>query len=178
MLFGTLISALVMPLSTSHWDSPIYLYQAKRFVETDLLTSYHEHSKEINVQVSEYSSSSGEGYSESFWRFMRFGNIAILGSAVKLANNEASAITLAGWLYAFFLAAGTMLVFLSICKLAVLFDVVNKESSVTADAIYAFLYIVANLLVFIRKFLERNPRTFFTISDLMYILTCITPSLG
>jgi len=75
LAIGTLIGVSVVPLSTSHWDSPIYLYQAKRFAETDLLKSYPSHAKEIGTQVSERSWPKSESYSESFWRFMRLGNM-------------------------------------------------------------------------------------------------------
>lgn len=39
------------PLQGVHWDSPIYLYQSKRFAETPLLDSYRQHAKEIRDHV-------------------------------------------------------------------------------------------------------------------------------
>jgi len=53
LVLGTLLGGLVEPLSSAHWDSPIYLYQAKRFAETDLARSFATHSRTIAAQVSE-----------------------------------------------------------------------------------------------------------------------------
>jgi len=114
MLFGALLMALALssaqrPLQSVHWDTPIYLYQAKRIAESALLVSYSTHALEIAEQAGGYRPLPlGERYPEAYWRFSRLGHIAILGGIVTLAGSSETAILAATHVYALFMVLGTL----------------------------------------------------------------------
>jgi hypothetical protein len=104
-LLGLLLAAMKGPLEGVHWDVPIYLYNAKRLAETDLLASYMAHAPEIVSQL--YGQlPAGEWYSEAYWRFRSIGNIIILGAVVDATGDGLAAISLLTWLYTTLLIAG------------------------------------------------------------------------
>lgn len=98
------------PLGGVHWDSPIYLYQSKRFAETSLLESYRQHAKEIRDQVYGVAPlPRGEAYPEAYWRFARLGHIALLGLITSWFGSNETAIIAAHWIYTFLLASSVLL---------------------------------------------------------------------
>ena len=111
-ILALLIVAQKEPLEGMHWDVPIYLYQAKRFAETHYLINYIRHADEIAAQIDGHWPAS-EGYSESYWRFVRLGHIAILGAIVSFLGSSFQAIVTMTWLYNLFLIGGLTLIFLS-----------------------------------------------------------------
>jgi hypothetical protein len=96
------------PLQRSHWDAPIYLYNAKRFAETPWVASYIEHSESIATQITSGQLHTGEGYSESYWRFTRLGHITLLGSLIAVFGNNEAGIQAAVLIYALFFAVGIL----------------------------------------------------------------------
>lgn len=109
-----------LPLQRVHWDSPIYLYQAKRFAETRLIASYSNNANAIASQTQTGKLVIGEGYSEAYWRFTRLGHIALLGGIVKLFGSNETGVFAASLSYAFILAMAVLLAIIggrALCQL-------------------------------------------------------------
>ena len=94
------------PMQRSHWDAPIYLYNAKRFADTPWIASYIEHGEAIASQVTTGQLPAGESYPESYWRFTRLGHITLLGSLIYVFGNEETGIRAAGLIFALVFAGG------------------------------------------------------------------------
>lgn len=109
-IFALLLAAQNQFLEGMHWHVPIYLYQAKRFAETHYLLNYIHHAKEIAAQVDGHWPAD-EAYSESYWRFLRLGHLAVLGSIVGLPGLSIQAIITMTWLYTLFLIGGLVFLF-------------------------------------------------------------------
>lgn len=171
LVLGTLVGGLVEPLSSAHWDSPIYLYQAKRFAETDLAKSFATHSRTIAAQVSERSWPESETFPASFWRFMRLGNVAILGSVAGLADDPLTGMRLAGWVYACFLAAAAAMTFLAVRDLGTVFGVPDERAHTSAAAASAILYIASPIYWYLSaNFLSEIPALFVLAATLLLFL--------
>lgn len=67
-----LVALSRVPLGDVHWDAPIYLYQAKRFAETQHLADIARNAEHIAAQVAG-AWPADERYSEAFWRSSRLG---------------------------------------------------------------------------------------------------------
>lgn len=104
LLWLALVGAVVIvafartPLGDVHWDSPIYLYQAKRFAETPYVHDIAASSRQIVAQIAG-NWPEDEGYSEAYWRASRLGHIAILGVLVDALGSTANAVLAAHWLF-------------------------------------------------------------------------------
>ena len=140
-----IINGLERPLTLIHWDGPIHLYQAKRFAETPLAGSYAQHAEAVAAQV-DGKWPAGEGYSESYWRFSRFGHIALLGSTVQLFGSDVLAIGAAHWIYLAMMVAALALTahmtveFLQLCN-APGSPVTLRWAVVLASAAYSLSFV-------------------------------------
>lgn len=111
---GTVLCAVSLfasqrPLQGVHWDTPIYLYQAKRHVGQALIPSYAVHAREIAGQVRGVRPlPPGEAYPEAYWRFSRLGHITLLGGILSLAGGGEAAIDAATAAYALLMALGVV----------------------------------------------------------------------
>jgi hypothetical protein len=137
-----LIAAKEGPLEAIHWDVPIYLYQAKRFAETHYLINYIHHASEIVAQV-HGQLPVDEWYSEAYWRFVRLGHIAVLGSVVNLFGSTFSAVVFATWFYTVLLVAGIAFCFSSVLILGRATE--PKSPWFAGAAISALLFILSNI---------------------------------
>jgi hypothetical protein len=127
LLFVVALVNAWTPLQRSHWDAPIYLYNAKRFADTPWVASYIEHSESIASQVTSGQLPIGEGYSESYWRFTRLGHISLLGSLITVFGNDEAGIQAAVLIYALFFAAGILAAMLASRACAKLYLPVGEE---------------------------------------------------
>lgn len=107
-LIASLIGFSKGLLEGMHWDVPIYLYQAKRFAETHYFEDFVRDAWAIAAQVSG-GWPADEGYSEAFWRSVRLGHIALLGSVVNFFGSSLLAISVASWFFVLLLFAGVYL---------------------------------------------------------------------
>lgn len=147
------IAERVPPLSASHFDSPIYLYQSKRYADTRLVASFRHHAQDIADQVRTHRWPTSETYPEAFWRFMRLGNIALLGSVTK-SSAPAAALARASQFYDGLLAASVGVSFLLLAGLCALCGVTFTRRLAVAAALSClawmlspiFAYLAANLL--------------------------------
>lgn len=144
-LAAILIGAHKKPLEGVHWDSPIYLYQAKRFAETSLFKSYAEHALEIAQQVND-SWPEDEGYSEAYWRFIRFGHIALLGTITAVFGTYVDSIFVATVFYRILLALGLISGVLAVISVTEMFGTMYNKTRVAAAAVLsAALYLTSDV---------------------------------
>jgi hypothetical protein len=110
-LFGALLSAVAitnmrMPFVGVHWDSPIWLHQAKGYAETDYLTSMQRCG---HVFLRTHPRPISDVVPDCFDDYPRLGHTILLGTVVQLLGSTVSAIT------------ATSLLFYALLTLAVLF---------------------------------------------------------
>ena len=91
------------PMTEVHWDTPIYAYHGKRFAETNYLSSFVQHSQEIAEQVRASSKKHRwpeyEGFPESYWHFIRLGNIVFLGLIYKAFGSSEEGLRISSIIY-------------------------------------------------------------------------------
>lgn len=157
LLIALALVGALRPMQTVHWDTPIYLYQAKRFAETDLVDSYRRHAEIVAGQaLGTHPLPQGEGYPESYWRFTRLGHIALLSLSVEVLGSSEAAIQAASITYAVLLVLAVFMAVLAsraICRLYEGNDARRIEiqrHTVTAGFVYAlsgsYLYMSGNLV--------------------------------
>ena len=149
LLTGCFIASTVTPLGSAHFDSPIYLYQSKRYVDTDLMDSFRRHAPEIAHQVREHSWPATEGYSESFWRYMRLGHIAQLGFVTSFADDPMTRVRVAGLANGFLLALAVAATFLLVAALCELQGVAFTSRLATAAGLSALAYCVSPMFSYL-----------------------------
>lgn len=96
------------PLTGTHWDSPIWLYQARGFADTPYLES---------VARCARASAGRSDVPYCYYPYSRLGHTAILGSVVKSSGSNSTAIHVASLLYYFLLFFGVVLTGLSVTRL-------------------------------------------------------------
>lgn len=93
---------------------------------------------------------------------------------MKLAGDPANAMRLAGWVYEFFLAAATALMFLAIADLSILFDLPDRKYLTIAAATSAILYILSPIFWYLSgNYLSEIPALFLLSATLFAILRAI-----
>ncbi len=158
LILGTLIAGTTVPLASSHFDSPIYLYQSKRYAETELAQSYLRHAEDIAEQVKTHRWPAGEGYPEAFWRFMRFGNIALLGGIIDSAADPLSGLERAGLAYGAMLAAAGALSFLLALALLALLGITPTRPLAAAAALSCLAWYASPIYRYLAgNFLSEAP---------------------
>lgn len=158
LILGTLIAGTAVPLASSHFDSPIYLYHSKRYAETELAQSYLRHAEDIAEQVEMHRWPDTEGYPESFWRFMRFGNIAVLGGIIGSAADPLSGLELAGLAYGAMLAAAGALSFLLTLALLALLGIAPTRLLAAAAALSCLAWYASPIYRYLAgNFLSEAP---------------------
>lgn len=137
-----LVAVSRVPLGDAHWDAPIYLYQAKRFAETQLLVDIAHSAEHIAAQAAG-AWPADERYSEAFWRSSRLGHIAILGVVVGAFGSTLAAIEVATWLFALALPLGLF----AWCRVALLTSRLIEPGSVvmTGLGLSALLYVLSDV---------------------------------
>lgn len=135
-----------VPLGDAHWDAPIYLYQAKRFAETQLLADIARNAEHIAAQVAG-AWPADERYSEAFWRSSRLGHIALLGVVVGAFGSTLAAIGIATWLFALALPLGLF----AWCRVALLASRLIEPGSVamTGLGLSALLYVLSDVYAYL-----------------------------
>lgn len=149
LAFGSLIASSVTPLASAHFDSPIYLYQSMRFVDTELLDSFRRHAPEIAQQVREHSWPATEGYSEAFWRFMRLGHIAQLGFTTSFIDDPMSTLRVAGLANGFLLALAVASAFLLVAALCELQGIGFAQRHAIAAGLSALAYCLSPIFSYL-----------------------------
>jgi hypothetical protein len=137
-----LVALSRVPLGDAHWDAPIYLYQAKRFAETQHLVDIAHNAERIAAQVTG-AWPADESYSEAFWRSSRLGHIVVLGVLVETLGSTLAAIEAATWLFALALPLGLF----AWCRVALLASRLIEPGSVvmTGLGLSALLYVLSDV---------------------------------
>lgn len=137
-----LVALSRVPLGDVHWDAPIYLYQAKRFAETQHLADIARNAEHIAAQVAG-AWPADESYSEAFWRSSRLGHIALLGVVVGAFGSTLAAIGIATWLFALALPLGLF----AWCRVALLASRLIEPGSVvmTGLGLSALVYVLSDV---------------------------------
>jgi hypothetical protein len=148
-LFFCLAAVLAMgskePLDGVHWDSPIHLYQGKRFAETHFLDHYALHAREVALQV-EGNWPKDESFSEAYWRFARLGHIALLGSLVGISGTNVGSIHLVTWVYRILQALGLTFAVILVISLEKLISNTTPKAVIIGSAAFAgFLYLCSDI---------------------------------
>lgn len=157
-IVGAGVSRTATPLAGAHFDSPIYLYQAKRYAETELVQSYLRHAGDIAQQVRTHGWPASEAYPESFWRFMRFGHIALLGLALDEAGDPMQALARANLIWGLMLAAAVALVFPLSLALLRLLAYAATPARVTAAALSCLAWLASPIYRYLAaNFLSETP---------------------
>ena len=141
-----LVALSRVPLGDVHWDAPIYLYQAKRFAETQHLADIARNAEHIAAQVAG-AWPADESYSEAFWRSSRLGHIALLGVVVGAFGSTLAAIGIATWLFALALPLGLF----AWCRVALLASRLIEPGSVamTGLGLSALLYVLSDVYAYL-----------------------------
>jgi len=141
-----LVALSRVPLGDVHWDAPIYLYQAKRFAETQHLADIARNAEHIAAQVAG-AWPADERYSEAFWRSSRLGHIALLGVVVGAFGSTLAAIGIATWLFALALPLGLF----AWCRVALLASRLIEPGSVamTGLGLSALLYVLSDVYAYL-----------------------------
>jgi hypothetical protein len=124
------------PLDGVHWDSPIYLYQAKRFAETHFLAHLAVHAREVAMQV-QGNWPKDEIYSEAYWRFARLGHIALLGSLVRTSGTNVHSLHVVTWVYRMLLALGLTFAVILAIRLEELISGTTPKAVIVGSAAFA-----------------------------------------
>lgn len=141
-----LVALSRVPLGDVHWDAPIYLYQAKRFAETQHLADIARNAEHIAAQVAG-AWPADESYSEAFWRSSRLSHIALLGVVVGAFGSTLAAIGIATWLFALALPLGLF----AWCRVALLASRLIEPGSVamTGLGLSALLYVLSDVYAYL-----------------------------
>ena len=95
------------PFVGVHWDSPIWLYQAKGYAETRNLSAMQRCAQEFQ---SSHPSSADSGVPYCFSSYSRLGHTILLGEVVQLFGSTVEAINAASRIYYLFLALAVLFV--------------------------------------------------------------------
>jgi len=91
------------PLSAAHWDSSIYLRQAKQFSHGGYIQNYRGQAAAISDSL--HGKSESEAGLE-YWRFTRLGHIALAGTIVGFTGTDEASIAKLSWTYRVIFTAG------------------------------------------------------------------------
>jgi hypothetical protein len=107
---GIAVIAIKPPLSDVHFDSPYYLLQSKRVVETPFYSSYLRHADEVAREVIDQSWDKSLSYiPQRYWYFSRLGHLTTLAAVVALGGTGRDAMLPAHWAFGILLAIGLSL---------------------------------------------------------------------
>ena len=171
LLVSTILGVNVTPLTSVHWDSPIYLYQGKRMAETPLLESYASKAFEVAEQV-DGNWPSGEGYSEAYWRYSRLGHIVLVGSVVGLFGSTEKTIWILHWLFHFIMAIAIFFAVVTVMELVVLFRVPFPRIVVLWSGIVsAGVFVLSSIYDYLgRSLVSEVPSTFLIIAACYFLV--------
>lgn len=153
-------AGLKPPLVDVHWDSPIYLHEAKRFAETDYLNNYAQHAEEITA-----ASKNSGSFWRPYWHFIRLGHIAILGTLIQNFGPIETGIKAAHWLYNGIMAGALFLSTLWVVEILKFLGISYSKSSINwAIVISAILYMQSGSYSYLGRSLVSEVPALFLLS--------------
>lgn len=153
-----------LPLRDVHWDSPIYLYQAKRFADTPYLHDYSANAAAIAGQV-DHHWPRDENYSEAYWRFSRLGHVMLVGTVVALFGATQKSILLLHWLFSLLLSGAVLLAGLGAMRLLALLRNAGQGAQLGwAIVVSAALFMSSGIFVYLAHSLVSEVPALFLLS--------------
>lgn len=161
LIVSVIIGSNATPLTSVHWDSPIYMYQGKRIAETPLLESYATKAVEVANQV-DGNWPSEESYSEAYWRYSRLGHIVLIGSVVSLFGSTEEAILAVHLLFHFLMAITILFAVAIVMELVTILHVQLPRTVVLwSGVISAAVYVLSDISDYLgRSFVSEVPSLF------------------
>jgi hypothetical protein len=177
LIAGITVIAVKPPLSDVHFDSPYYLYQSKRLVETPFYSSYLQHADEVAREVVDKSWDKNLSYfPQRYWYFSRLGHITTLAGFVALGGTGRDALLWAHWGFGVLLAISLCVLVAFTLQLMRLFGfVAGLRPSVAGAGISGVLFAASGQYWHLAgNFVTEVPAIFYLSISLLALVTCLS----
>jgi hypothetical protein len=158
LLLGVVSTATSPPLSDVHGDSPIYVYEGKRFAETDFLADYHRSASTIAANA--HGATLGDArFWSPYWHFTRLGHVILVGSIVAIFGSGIPAVVALQWIFAGLISGAVLLSVVNCCLLADLLEVsLAREKILLGGIASATLFVLSDIFGYLgRSFVSETP---------------------
>jgi hypothetical protein len=174
---GIVVIAVKPLLRDVHFDSPYYLFQSKRLVETHFYSSYLQHADEVAREVFDKSWDRNLSYiPQRYWYFSRIGHLTTLAAFVALGETGRDALRWAHWGFGILLAVGLCVLVAFTLQLMRLFEfTAGLGPSVAGAGISGVLFAASGQYWHLAgNFITEVPAIFYLSISLLALVTSLS----